>query len=601
MRRFVLLGVVLALSIGGVVSVSPDRVSADEDILFDAIYYPWVPNNGEMNGTGPWHGSITVQNIDVELDNMGVRFWVFDSGTINQIALNDDGDGGNYSFGDALEDPDVPRFDLDANASVTLDAGILGLPEPGSAVAIYAIYKEALGPEAEFDQRAPTIAGVQKQATPKPMAGATTSGDHLSVDGYSAIPFGDVAWGSQSDFCYALNDGVDSCDGTGLHGAPVDFDGHSYLPIVQSNTGWNTEIYLSNVDFTTVTSAQVNITLTESDQKGSTSAADRRVSETVNIPPGGTAVVDTRAMVGEEWVGSARITSTVGISAVAMRSRPDADMLMINPSAPSLQASTSDAVPPFDGVTAEQASSSFRQFAPLVFRDYYGWNTGISFVNLSEERNRVSVSFLDADGNITAGDARTVPPRGQEFIYIPASADVSDSDGFAGAALFTSDHPFHVAIDQVKYETGEAMSYLATAAGAGIGETLSMPLVQKGRSDGSGDASGIRIFNPDTSSPVTFELQFFNSAGALVDPAHLRPIETTLSPGATSTVYTPDLSRMPQNQRSSATLRVVNGDGEIVGVSNNVNYAVGGDGSTAFNMVNMYGNYRFLEREGPGE
>ncbi len=595
MRRFWLLGVVLALSVGGVLSSVPEDVSASDDILFDAIYFPWVPNNDEINGTGPWHGSITVQNIDVELDNMGVRFWVFDSQTINQIALNNDGEGEEYSLGDALEDPDVPRFDLDANASVTLNAGILGLPEPGSAVAIYAIYKDALGPEAGFDQRAPPIAGVQKQASPQPISDANTSGAHLSIDGYSAIPFPDVAWGSQSDFCYALNDGVNSCDGAGLHGEAGGFDGHSYLPIVQTNTGWNTEIYLSNLDFTAVSSAQVNITSTPSDQQSAYSRNDNRAVESMNIPPGGTVVVDARALVGEEWVGSAQITSTVGIGAVAMRSRPDADMLMINPSAPSLQATTSDAVPPLDGIVAEASTGSYRQYAPLVFREYYGWNTGISFVNLSEERNRVSVSFLDEHGSLAAVDSRTVPPQGQEFIYIPASANVSNSAsaGFAGAAIFQSSEPFHVAIDQVKYETGDAMSYLATAAGAKVGETLSLPLVQKGRADGSGDTSGLRVLNPDTSNSVTFELQFFDSAGALVGPTHLQPIRTTLGPHSTSTIYTPDLSGMPQNQRSSAVIRVVDGGGTIVGVSNNVNYTVAGDGSTAFNMVNIHGGYRF--------
>jgi hypothetical protein len=596
----VLLGVVLALGVGGMMVESPESANADEPILFDAIYFPWVPNNDEINGTGPWHGSITVQNIDVELDNLGVRFWVLDGETINRIALNSDGEGDEYSLQHAMEDPDVPFFDLDANASTTLNPGILGLPEPGSPVAIFAIYKDVLHPDYEFDryQQAPVITGVQKQASPQPMSGASTTAAHLSVDGYAAIPFPDIAWGSQSKFCYAIADGVSSCDGTGLHDEPGGFDGHSYLPIVQSNSGWNTEIYLSNIDFTSVSAAQVSVTLTESGKRGSATSGEYRATETVNIPPGGTVVVDTRKFVGDEWVGSAHITSTVGISTVAMRSRPEDDMLMINSAAPSLEARTGDGIP--GGLLGfENASDSYRLYAPLVFRDYHGWNTGISFVNISENPNRVSVTFVGSDGNQRAIDVRTVPPQGQEFIYLPATAN--RGDGFSGAAFFTSSEPFHVAIDQVKYESGEAMSYLATATGARQQETLTMPLVQKGLTDGSGDTSGLRLMNVDSSEYVDFEVEFLDSAGVIVGPSHFPGVPTRLGPGEFTTLYTPNISGMPQNQRSAAIIRVIGGDGEIVGVSNNVNYAVEGDGSTAFNLVNLSGGYRFPGNGGGDE
>lgn len=601
MRGVLLLGAVLAL--GSVTGwfTGPETVRANDDrVYFDAVYFPWVPNNDTINGSGPWYGSITVQNIDAELDNLGVRFWVFDNLTINQIAMNSDGEGESYTLADAIVDPAVPHFDLDANASVTLNAGILGLPEPGSAVAIFALYKGALGPEAEFDARPPTIAGVQKQASAQPIGGAATSSAHLSVDGYSAIPFPDIAWGSQSDFCYMIADGVDSCDGTGLHGAGGDFDGHSYLPIAQSNAGWNTHIYLSNVDFTTVSAAQVNVTLTESDQQGAAAAGDVKATRTVNIPPGGTAVVDVGAMVGQDWVGSARIASTVGVSALAMRSKPSENMLMINTAAPSLRATTGSDIP-YDGIDLEIGQGDYLQYAPLVFRDYHGWNTGLSFVNIAEETNRVTVSFIGPSGNVRSVDTRTVSAQGQEFIYMPASQDVQSGAGFVGAVAVQATHPFHVAVDQVKYSTGEAMSYLATSAGADITGALSMPLVQKGWEDGTGDTSGLQLFNPDRSTDVTFELRFYDSAGALVRPTHRGPIRSTLGSNEIATYYTMAYSEMPQNQRASAVVLPVDGDGSIVGVSNNVNYAVNGDGSAAFNMVNMHGSYRLPGEGEPGD
>lgn len=596
---------------------NPDDPGPQEENphLFDAIYFPWVPNGDNTDGTGPWYGSITVQNIDVEADNRAVRIWAFDTWTIRQIALERDEEGEPYSLSDALEDPAVPSFDLAPSASVTLSAGTLGLPEPGSTVAVFAAYKDDLNTEGEAEIGPPRIAGVQKQAAPSPMLNGSTSDVHHAVDGYSAIPFPDVAWGSQSDFCYEIRDGVDSCDGSGLHvpgnELAAGMDGHSYLPLVQTNSGWDTRIYLSNVDFTAVSSAQVNVTLTASGTQGAAAAGGSKAIETVNVPPGGTVMLDARSMVGDGWTGSAHISSTVGIGALAMRSKPDARMLMINTAAPSLLQSVGSDVPADASVFQQVDSSGYHQYAPLVFRDYNGWNTGISFVNLAEESNRVSAAFIGADGNVVHSETRRIPAQGQEFIYIPASGDAGlggeTEEGFVGAAVFHSEQPFHVSVDQVKYATGDAMSYLATAAGASYPDVngewgvLSLPLVQKGWMDGTGDTSGFQILNTSQSSPVTSELQFFDSAGAAVGPTRTAPVRMELGPRQLGTIYTLQLSEMSQNQRSSALLTPVEGSGTVVGVSNNVNYRVSGDGSVAFNLVNLHGQYRFPTAGFPNE
>ena len=593
-----LVGISLALVIlllAGSDATSPRSTSAEPDdpVLFDAIYFPWVPHGHQINETGPWHGSITVQNIDVDHRAKSVRVWLFDGRTLQQIALDNDGDGEPYSLSDAITDPSVPHVDLSPNASVTLSAAMLDLSEPGSPIVALALYKDALDSDFDTSPPAPVIAGSMKQASPQPMSGASTSSAHVSVDGYAAIPLPDIAWGSQSDFCHQLQGEVSACDGSGLSGSGTGFDGHSFLPIVQTNSGWNTEIYLSNVDLTNVSAAQVDIILTDSDQLGTATAGDHRATETVNIPPGGTAMIDARALVGEEWVGSAQIISTVGIATLAMRSKPEDDMLMINVSAPSLNATTGDEIP-VDLPAQESASSSqpFEQYAPLVFQDYNGWNTGFSFVNLADQSNRVSVTFITLDGRLIAGDARTISAHGQEFIYIPASDDLHGSDGFAGAAIFRADQPFHVAVDQVKYSTGEAMSYLATAAGASVGESLSVPLIQKGWNDGTGDTSGFQLINIDTGNSVTFDLHFYDSAGSLIGPSRYGPIRATIGPRQFATWYTMGISELSQNQRASVVLTPVDGDGAIVGVSNTVNYAVSGDGSVAINMVSSSGHYR---------
>src|SRR5699024_1833821 len=139
--------------------------------------------------------------------------------------------------------------------------------------------------------------------------------DHTTVDGYPAIPLTDVAWGSQRDFCYDDYDkGQNLCDGSGFFAAGAGFDGHSYLPIVQTNSDWNTELYLSTVDLTGVTAAQVNVTLIATDQQGYAASAEHKLTEALTIMPGHTVRMNIEDWVGPDWVGSAHITSTVGIA-----------------------------------------------------------------------------------------------------------------------------------------------------------------------------------------------------------------------------------------------------------------------------------------------
>ena len=117
--------------------------------------------------------------------------------------------------------------------------------------------------------------------------------------------------------------------------------------------------------------------------------------------------------------------------------------------------------------------------------------------------------------------------------------------------------------------------------------------MSKGTEDGLGDTSGIQLFNPSTSGTVDVEIRFYSPVGDHVDPTTYAPIRTTIGPGGHYTVYTMNLSGMIPNTAGTARIDVVGGEGTVYGVSNLVNYAVDGDGSTAINLVNEYGQYRF--------
>jgi hypothetical protein len=281
---------------------------------------------------------------------------------------------------------------------------------------------------------------------------------------------------------------------------------------------------------------------------------------------------------------------------------------MINVAAPSTWSTTSPGTEfQMTDSVAEFAhfSGPFEMHAPLVYRDYFGWNTGISIANIDEMANRVSITWYDGSGSMQGIDTRSIPPQGQEYIYIPATVEqtIGGMKGWVGSVTLRASAPFHATVDQVKYETGEAMSYMATAAGAWAPDnqnapefssnSLALPLMQKGNLDGSGDTSGIQLFNPDFGGSVDVEVWFYSQVGDLLPPTNFAPIRATISPRSHYTIYAMDHSGMIPKSAGTARVDVVGGNGQVFGVSNVVNYAVAGDGSTAFNLVNSYGQYRF--------
>jgi hypothetical protein len=247
-------------------------------------------------------------------------------------------------------------------------------------------------------------------------------------------------------------------------------------------------------------------------------------------------------------------------------------------------------------------------YGPLVFRNYNGWNTGISIVNIAEQTNDVDITFFGSGGGASVfQDSLTISPKGQNIVYIPHDPALVGNDTFVGSVVLSSNCPFHASIDQVKYGSGEAMSYIATAAGAqiineynamGYKPSLSLPLVQKGSQiTGLGDTTGIQLFNADPDHYVRVQIEFFNQSGNSSQPTSNQPLEMTLLPHQNTTLYTMNFSGMLQNFTGSAVVTPIEGYGNVVGVSNNINYDVASDGAAAYNMVNALGQFRFHQSQ----
>ena len=486
--------------------------------------------------------------------------------------------------------------------------------------------------------RAPVITGVEKHVMATPIMNAETTAATIAVDGYTAIPEQDVPWGPASAVCHEITQ--EDCYDAGDYvvGLPIfgEFDGHSYLPIVQTNSGWDSIIHISNIDPSSPKYAAVTITLYTAAGQG---AFGPSVGEfTTSLGQGKTATIDLAADMGipDGWVGSAWITSNFGVVANVNRQKPEANMALTNTAAPSLFANTSlssGGASPLGANVQNSGSGLFSMVAPLILKNYNGWNSGVNIANISELTNTVTVTWVGPTGNVVGSDSVTIPAKAMEYIYTPNTQDLGLNSGFVGAAVLTSLLPFHAAIDEVKYagvgqDVGQAMSYIATDAGAsaawctadsthqrdcdwnkyrvlkpyGSYPQLNIPLIQKGNPlTGLGDTSGINLFNASSEASTTDWVSFYQPSGALAAPTLNAPYEITLGALNTATIYTMDFSEMSAGFQGSAQVVPVAGAGVVFGVSNNVNYDVQGDGSAVYNAVNAWGQFRlYCSQEGTG-
>ncbi len=84
---------------------------------------------------------------------------------------------------------------------------------------------------------------------------------------------------------------------------------------------------------------------------------------------------------------------------------------------------------------------------------------------------------------------------------------------------------------------------------------------------------------------------FYDESGIAVAPTvsngNPSPLLTTLGSHQSLTLYTPSLDGFPDGFRGSAIITVAGGAGGVVGISNNVNYDVRGDGSSAFSLIQV--------------
>lgn len=537
------------------------------------VYLPWVYNGEVLPGDfGPFYSTVTVQNLEplpIELRltrpdgrrlGSGIALGprasrTFTAGELQALGLFE---GGATGSGLVIEG----RF-ADESQDILGQLGLCGTDFDGS------------------DCLYPAIAAVEKHARPVAMGmDARTGPAQESVSGQTAVREETLA---------------QAADGT-----------RWVIPVIQTNNEWRTVIKVTNVS----RRGDLSVTLTLRRNQGlAAGQAVYTLSQTLGN--GQTWTIDLSSVAPPEWVGSAWIDAADEVVAVAERYKPSWKMALTTEAAPRDGAPTT-------------------LYGSLIFREYNGWNTGVNLVNLDPvNANSVTLAYYAADGSVQSVPPEvsqiTLDPGGSAFIYRPDISAVPSLDrSRVNAVVIAGSRPLAVAIDEVKYREGpgqgQAMSYLAqgrpqqvskevydrsTTEARTFGhvsgrywytQTLALPLFQVGDAGGLGDVSGINLFNPGGQAQRAY-VQFLRASGAPEAPTASGSAEApaTLSvlipAGGHAIVYPYDAawSGVPRSFTGTALVGVDDEGGSsggfLVGISNNVNYAVSGDGSAVYALT----------------
>ena len=147
------------------------------------------------------------------------------------------------------------------------------------------------------------------------------------------------------------------------------------------------------------------------------------IGDILALAPGETYPFDPNTVVGPNWQGSAWIASSQPLGIVV-------DLI------------GRDLLGAYHGVPANVHELDFSlgtlvNYAPLIYREYQGWETGIQVQNLSSTGNaKVKVYFLDASGDVITTVTDWICPRGSQTFYLPVINDLPGN--YVGSARIES-------------------------------------------------------------------------------------------------------------------------------------------------------------------
>ncbi|MEA2639047.1 MAG: hypothetical protein QOF51_441 [Chloroflexota bacterium] len=220
----------------------------------------------------------------------------------------------------------------------------------------------------------------------------------------------------------------------------------------------------------------------------------------------------------------------------------------------------------YAGATTGSATTN----APLLFKNYNDWISGVQVANMSASGVTVSASLRDRDSGIAFG-LPSVTLGANQGAFFDLSTIAELPDGFVGSGVFTASGPISAVVQEVNAVQQTGMGYDGFSAGT---SNISIPLIFKGS---GGWDTGVQVQNlgsVETAVTIVYTLP----SGITVSEV------ATVAAGDSVTFYQPANPNLPSGLVGAAT--VTSSGQPIVAIVNEVNYARGGDAAMAYEGIN---------------
>ncbi|MCX2726947.1 hypothetical protein OO015_05490 [Thermomicrobium sp. 4228-Ro] len=562
----------------------------------DQIVVPYVPNNETIAGTGPWHGVVQIANASqfpiaadiAKADGTPITSVNIAGNGTTAIAaaalFGSNPGGGLLIFGretGACASQAVQSYTVKRNApinsadtvSLSVPAGInvtnvsvsqgttwyapgvynwnqvgttlnVNWSPAGAEPAVNSNYQVIVA--YDFPCRPARLSVAVKLVAPAPSSNGRTSSSHLMVSGYSGL-------GQQQALANDLA-----------------------VPIAQADyNGWKTVLHITNFGGSSCPATALFY-------QHPSGAQTHSLTQT--IAAGGTWNLDlVGAGLPQNWLGTARIQGPGCFLAASVdRIKPSQPW-----GTPVNMALTNLALP--------CAVLSNTVYVPLVFQAYFDWNTGIAITNVGGGPATVTIDYYAPNGSLITTKSLSVPQNGMNFDYL------SGSGGQLAQAVLSSSQPVIVSVDAVKYtgggqDVGQALTSMGINAPV-TAPVLRVPLYQKAGVSGN-DNSGVQLFNTSTTTAATVTVEFYDATGTAQPPSPLTL--AGIAPRGAITVYAPSQGTLPSDFQGQVRVTHAPGSGQMVAITNNVNYDVQADGSSAYNVGTAGRALRVDYGPGPG-
>jgi len=321
--------------------------------------------------------------------------------------------------------------------------------------------------------------------------------------------------------------------------------------------------------------------------------------------PGETIRVDPTASLGAGWLGSVWIRATQPLGVIVDEYDTSGSVLM------------SYRALPADLWTSQGMAtrSSLLNQAPLIYREFNGWNASLQVQNLSPVYNAlVKVYFYDNSGDLTTM-VDWICPRGSQTFDLRAINSLPgqyvgwarvESQNWWGSGNPPVDAPYiQTVVNLVNANTGQGLAYTALPARRGGGEwqVLALPKLMKnypvpGLAAVAWD-SEIAVTNLNLQPNVTvFRLDFFDQNGLLYSLCR------TINEKQVEHVNLDPIGIIPTGWLGSAVISVQCGPGSLGAVVvERGSSSVSGDLAAGYEalplpaeLLELYRDYRLFSR-----